>query len=352
MTLYSCLPTGAGKITVIATWAGEYAESHSAKITTFTDAHQALRLAEDLTRVSESMWDAAAWLDIYDAAEARLDAIITATRGIGDVPYASETMFSGCRHEKTWTGADLATALDAGLAQTINSLTRAQRLSVADVLAADADARAASLELLPTGHNPSEATSRIWQAAEITRATKMGLTGRLPDGAAGWMARVFDTDHGPAERWGARNILHRLEQLESAAKTVNGRGGAEFDPFDGPLDHIVLPAELFGVRIDHSENGTTTLDDDIDPAVASSALAHAYRDYARAAEWVDGDAVLYIGPDIDVRKVAPWDRDVFAKIVIELSVRGGKLTIATLEPTDSDGFIAALGNWTDSVRFR
>jgi hypothetical protein len=352
MTLYSCLPTGAGKITVIATWPGEYAESHSAKITTFTDAHQASRVAEDLTRISESMWDAAAWLDIYDAAEGRLNDIIIATRDIGDVPYVSEAMYDGYRHGKTWTGADLAAALAAGLAQTINSLTRAQRLSVADELAADADARAASLELLPTGHNPSEATSRIWQAADITRATKMGLTGHLPDGAAGWMARVFDTDHGPAERWGARNILHRLEQLEAAAKTINGRGGAELDPLNGPLAHIVLPADLFGVRIDHSENGTTTLDDDINPAVASGALADAYRDHARNAEWVDGDAVLYIGPDIDVRRVAPWDRDVFAKIEIELSVRGGKLTIATLEPTDSDGFIAALGNWTGSARFR
>lgn len=302
--------------------------------------------------MSESMWDAAAWLDVYDAAEARLNDIIIAIRGMDDVPYASEAMFGGCRHEKTWTGADLAAALAAGLAQTINTLTRAQRLSVADELVAEADARAASLELLPTGHNPSEAASRIWQAAEITRATKMGLTGRLPDGAAGWMARVFDTDHGPAERWGARNILHRLEQLEAAAKTVNARGGAEFDPFDGPLDHIVLPAELFGVRIDHSENGTTSVDGLVDPAVASSALADAYRDYARNAEWVDGDAVLYIGPDIDVRQVAPWDRDVFAKIVIELSVRGGKLTIGTLEATDSDGFIAALGSWTGSARFR
>lgn len=352
MTLYSCLPTGAGKITIIATWPGEYAESHSAKVTTFSDAHQASRVAEGLTRVSESMWDAAAWLDIYDAAEARLNDIIIATRGIGDVPYASESMFSGHRHEKTWTAADLAAALAAGLAQTINTLTRAQRLSVADELAAESDARAASLELLPTGHNPSEATSRIWQSAEITRATKMGLTGHLPDGAAGWMARLFDTDHGPAERWGARNILHRLEQLEAAAKTVNGRGGAEFDPFDGPLDHIVLPAELFGVRIDHSENGTTKLDDDINLAVASSALTDAYRNHARNAKWVDGDAVLYIGPDIDIRKVAPWDRDVLAKIDIELAIRGGKLTLATLDPTDTAGFAAALGSWVCNSVFR
>jgi hypothetical protein len=352
MTLYSCLPASAGKITVIATWAGEYAESHSARVTTFTDAVQASRVAEDLTRVSESMWDAAAWLDVYDAAEARLEDIIIAARGIGDVPFASEAMFGGCRHELSWTGADLAAALAVGLVRTINSLTRAQRLSVADELAADADARAASLELLPTGHDPSEATSRIWQSAEITRATKMGLTGILPDGAAGWMARVFDTDHGPAERWGARNILHRLEQLDAAAKTVNGRGGAEFDPFDGPLVHIVLPGELFGVRIDYAKNGTASVDDLMDPAVACSALADAYRDYARNAEWVDGDAVLYIGPDIDFRKVAPWDREVFAKIGIDLSVKGGKLTIATLDPTDSDGFIAALGNWAGSARFR
>lgn len=65
----------------------------------------------------------------------------------------------------------------------------------------------------------------------------------------------------------------------------------------------MLPAELFGVRIDRSRQGKTSVGDDIDGAVAGSTLADAYRDYAANAERVSGDAVLYIGPDIDVRKV-------------------------------------------------
>jgi hypothetical protein len=138
MTLYSCLPTQ-GKFTVIATWPGEYADSHSAKVTTFTDSVQASRVAEDLTRVSESMWDAAAWLDVYDEAEARLGTIIDATRGTNEVPFYGESLFAGCRHAQTWTGGDLVDTLGAGLSQTLNSLTRAQRLSVADELAADAE---------------------------------------------------------------------------------------------------------------------------------------------------------------------------------------------------------------------
>lgn len=351
MTLYSCL-SSQGKVTVVATWAGQYDASHSAKVTSFTDPTQAFRLADDLTRVSEAMWNAAAWLDVYDIAEARLGDIIDAARASGDVPYASESMFDRCRHDKSWAGADLAFALAAGFAQSLNSLTRAQRLSVADELDADAQARAESLRLLPTGHDPSEATSRIWQGADIARATKLGLTGPLPDGAAGWMARVFDTDHGPAERWGARNMLYRLEQLDAAAKTVGGRGGADLDPFNGPLDHILLPAQLFGVHRDHMGDATTEVRDDIDPAVAGSALADAYREYARTAKWVSGDAVLYIGPDIDMRNVAPWDRDVFAKVGIELAVEGGKTILATLEATDTDGFAAALGTWVTNAVYR
>ncbi|MEW1808408.1 hypothetical protein [Pseudarthrobacter sp. NPDC080039] len=351
MTLYSCLPTQ-GKTTVIATWPGEYADSHSAKVTSFTDAGQASRIAEDLTRVSESMWDAAAWLDLYDEAEARLRTIIDATRGTSDIPTFSASAFDGYRHAESWTGMDLVNTLGMGLPEALNPLTRAQRLSVAEELVADATARSESLRLLPTGSGPVDPASRIWQAADITRATKMGLTGSLPDGAAGWLVRVFDTDHGPAERWGARNLLHRLEQLASAAKTINARGSADLDPVSGLMDHLVFPAELFGVRIDHSGSANPTLNDDIHPAVARSSLADAYRAYAASAELGCGDAVLYISPDIAMRSTAPWDRDVFAKIDVELSTRGGTVTLAALDALDTAGFVAALGNWVTNTVFR
>ncbi|QHK18898.1 hypothetical protein GU243_02965 [Pseudarthrobacter psychrotolerans] len=298
------------------------------------------------------MWDAAAWLDVYEEAEVRLGTIIEATRGTNEVPLYGESLFDGCRHAQTWTGLDLINTLGAGLSQTMNSLTRAQRLSVADELAADAAARTQSLRLLPTGNDPTDPDSRIWQAADITRATKMGLTGTLPDGAAGWMARVFDTDHGPAERWGARNLLHRLEQLATAAKTINARGGADLDPVSGLLDHLVLPATLFGVHIDHSDHARTKVSADINPAVAHSSLADAYLDQVANAEFIRGDAILYISPDIDMRRIAPWERDVFAKIEIQLSGRGGNVTLATLDATDTAGFVAALGNWVTNTLFR
>ncbi|NWL10457.1 hypothetical protein DM793_03955 [Paenarthrobacter nitroguajacolicus] len=351
MTLYSCLPTE-GKVTVIATWPGQYADSHSAKVTTLGDAHQASRLADDLTRVSESMWDAAAWLDVYDEAEARLKTIIDATRRTTDIPVFTATVFDGCRHAESWTGTDLINSLGSSLPRALNSLTRAQRLSVADELAEDMEARSEALHLLPTGNDPTDPASRVWQAADITQATKMGLTGPLPDGAAGWMARAFDTDHGPAERWGARNLLHRLEQLAAAAKTVNARGGTDLDSVSGLMDHLVLPATLFGVQLDDTDSARRTVTDDIHPAVAQSLLADAYRDDAANAEFLDGDAVLYIAPNIDMRRTAPWDRDVFAKVQIELSSRRGKVTLATLEATDTQGFVAALGNWVTSVPFR
>lgn len=351
MTLYSCLPTQ-GKFTVIATWPGEYADSHSAKVTTFTDSAQASRLADDLTRVSESMWDAAAWLDVYDEAESRLSTIIDATRETTEVIILGDSLFDGCRHAQTWTGGDLANTLGTSLPVTLNSLTRAQRLSVADELEADAAARTESLQLLPTGSNPTDSDSRIWQAAEITLVTKMGATGTLPDGAAGWMARVFDTDRSATERWGARNLLHRLEQLAAAAKSINARGGVDLDAVFGPQHHLVIPAALFGVHIDHDDHAGTKVSDEINPAVAHSSLAEAYREQVSNAEFIVGDAVLYIGPDIDMQRTAPWDRDVFSEVKIQLSQRGSKATLAKLEATDTAGFVKVLGNWVTNASFR
>lgn len=348
MTLYSCLP-GQGKVTVLATWAGEFAESYSVKVTTITERAEAAHLADELTRVSESLWDAAAWLDIYDEAEAALAAVIDAARASADVPVSGDLDFSGHRHGKSWTGQDLAPRLGVHLPQMLSELTRAQRLSVADELETDAAARAASLKLLASGFDPDESDSRIWQAAAITRVTQMGLPGPLPDGAAGWMVRVFDTDRSPAERWGARNLLHRLEQLAAAAKTVNGRGGTDIDPL---LDHLVLPAELFGVHIAHAAGAKATVDDAVDAAVAGSALADAYRGWAANAEFVDGDAALYIAPDIDMRATPAWERDPFAKLSVVLRVWRDEFTLATLDPTDTAGFVAALGSWVTRTVYR
>ncbi|MGQ3383231.1 hypothetical protein [Glutamicibacter sp. TV12E] len=352
LTLYSCLPSQ-GKTAVIATWPGEYAESHSLKITTFTDSTQASRIADSLTRMSESMWDAAAWLDVYDKAEAHLQSLIRALRETTDVPTISGPMFEGCRHYDSWTGSDLAEGLSFGFPTVANTLTRAQRLSIADELEIDARARQESLQLLPTGHDPVDADSRVWQAADITRATKMGLNGNyLPDGSAGWLVRVFGIDHGPAERWGARTLIHRLEQLEAASKTVNARGGAELETGLSLMDHLVLPASLFGVHLDHSGEDGPKISEEVHADVDKSILAAEYRKYAASKEFMRGDAVLYISPDINMRNTGQWERNVFSKIDIELSTRSGAISLATLEATDTDGFAAALGGWVLNAEFR
>ncbi|ALG27812.1 hypothetical protein AOZ07_01545 [Glutamicibacter halophytocola] len=352
MTLYSCLPSQ-GKISIIATWPGEDAESHSKKVTTFTDSRQASRFADGLTRISESMWDAAAWLDVYDKAETYLQSLIHALRETTDVPTISGPMFEGCRHRESWTGSDLAEALSFGFPTMANTLTRAQRLSIAEELEIDAMARHESLQLLPTGHDPVEPDSRVWQAADITMATKMGLNGNyLPDGSAGWVVQVFDIDHGPAERWGARTLIHRLEQLEAASKTVNARGGAELEPGLSLMAHLVLPASLFGVHLDHSGEEGPKIAEDVHADVDQSILSTEYRKYAASKEFMHGDAVLYISPNINMRNTGPWERDVFAKIDVELSLRGQTITLATLEATDTDGFVEALGSWVLNATFR
>lgn len=67
---------------------------------------------------------------------------------------------------------------------------------------------------------------------------------------------------------------------------------------------------------------------------------------------MNSDATLYIWPDIVIRNVVPWDRDVFAKMKIELNVERGRVTLATLDPTDTDGFAGALGSWVYNATFR
>ena len=353
MTMYSLL-TAQNKTSVIATWPGGDAESYSAKVTTFTDIAQAAHLARELTHVSEAMWDAAAWLDVYHTAETTVAGLVASCRGTDDIAYVDRAVFGGCRHETALTTVDLRNAfcvVGHGLPDVLNTLSRAQRLSVADELEIDAGARAESLRLLPTGYDPDDDTSRVWQAADITAATRIGLTGHLPEGAGGWLVRIFDSDRSPAERWGARNLLHRLEQLETACDAVGGRGMAEIDDYLGFRAHLNLPAALFGVDR-NSQDATATVNDNIDPSVAGGALSQTFRDYAARHDKLSGDPSIYITPDIEMRHMSPWDRDVFAKIVVTMHEWGETFTLATLDATDTAGFIAALGPWAGGTVYR
>jgi hypothetical protein len=360
MTSYSILGAQ-DKVAVVATWPGQYADAYSTKVTTFHSRKQAAELAEELTWVSELLWDAAAWLDTYDAAEAEVARIVGALRDTGPIPIRDGDLFAGCRHADTINAHTLTGRLDSILPRLLNPLTRAQRLSVADELAADADARTASLALLPTGFDPDEPESRIWQAAAITRATHAGVANHLPDGAPMWSARLFNIDRGPAERWGARNILHRLEQLEFAALAIGARGGLEIDPLGA---HLVFPLDLFGVEV--SGRGRETrpqihISDPI-PDVAGGLLAETYRAHARDANAADGsgpwmirNAIVRVRPQIDLA-AHPLDRDVFATIEIRVALDSDAGTegrvLATLDPCDNEGFRSALGEWVGRAEFR
>ncbi|MDF1602262.1 hypothetical protein [Nocardioides sp. YIM 152315] len=358
MTSYSVL-SSPGKATVIATWPGQWADSHSAKITTCTDPALATRLADDLTWISEQMWDAAAWLDIYEHAEDLLAQRIDDLRSTAELPNTGAVSFAGSRHADSLTGESLADRLGHFFPETMNQLTRAQRLSVADELSADAAARTESLQLLPIGHDPAEPNSRVWQAAAITRATQSGIAEYLPEGAASWSARLFDNDRGPAERWGARNLLVRLEQIAAAAQLTGARGGVGIDPFE---DHLVFPHELLGVHLDHEgTDDAVVILKETPAAFAGGALAKIYRAHAAAASPGHGgyfpfrDVIVKVRPALDLR-ANPWDRDVFAPIEVSVRLEGaaGSTTkvLGTLEVTDSGGFESLLGPWASGTTFR
>lgn len=358
MTSYSVLPAP-GKATIIATWPGQWADSHSAKITTCSDHALATRLADDLTWLSEQMWDAAAWLDIYEHAESVLAQRIADLRSEAAIPDTGGASFARFRHVDSLAGESLAERLGRFFPEVMNQLTRAQRLSVAEELSTDAAARAESLQLLPTGYDPAEPNSRVWQAAAITRVTQSGIAEYLPEGAAGWSARLFDNDRGPAERWGARNLLVRLEQIATAAQLTGARGGVHIDPFE---NHLVFPHDLLGVHLEHEgTNNAVVRLSETPAAFAGGSLAEMYRAHAAATSTAHGgyfpfrDVIVKVRPVLDLG-ATPWDRDVFAPIEVSVRLEGdaGSRTevLGALEATDSSGFETLLGPWVRATTFR
>ncbi|WIX92400.1 hypothetical protein [Amycolatopsis sp. DG1A-15b] len=125
------------------------------------------------------------------------------------------------------------------LPDVLNRLTRAQRLTVADELAADAAGRAEALRTLPVRKDPATDTSRAWQALEVTRALHNGRLGPLPEGAAGWMVRAWGNELILLDRWAARDRLTRIEQLVAACEQFGGRAEARLEP--DLHAHLVVP---------------------------------------------------------------------------------------------------------------
>ena len=205
---------------------------------TLGDSELAAYLASVLTRLSEDAWDAAAFLDASPALEAGISALIKQLRGPADKIEPVTLPGDGYRHVGQWSFTDAAEALASDALAALGELTRPQRLTVADELAADAVERASAACVLAAGNDPESEHSRAWQMCEVTRTMRNGQTGPLPEGAAGWLVRAWGPDLGPAERWAARDRLARIEQLVATCKAHGGRASAQDDPL---LAHLVLP---------------------------------------------------------------------------------------------------------------
>ena len=305
MTSYSVLRS-AQRATVIATWPGPWFD-HSANITTLGDTEQASYLASVLTRLSEDAWDAAAFLDASPALEAGISTLIRQLRGPADKIEPVSMTADGYRHASQWSFTDAAEVLASDAPTALSTLTRPQRLTIADELAADADERASAAQVLASGNDPESEDSRAWQMCEVTRTLRNGQVGPLPEGAASWLVRSWGPDLGPAERWAARDRLVRIEQLVAACKAHGGRAGTQDDPL---LAHLVLPR-------------------------------------ARPQE----DEVIYVSAHQGTRN--SWGTSPATAMTVT-SYRGKpsqQTDLGELDPRDDDGFARILGQWTRQVPF-
>ena len=119
-------------------------------------------LASALTRISEDAWDAAAFLDASPALELAISALIEQLRGPADKIEPVSIPGDGYRHAGQWSFTDAAEVLASDAPAALSTLTRPQRLTVADELAADAAERASAAQVLASGNDPaSEALAGV-----------------------------------------------------------------------------------------------------------------------------------------------------------------------------------------------
>ncbi len=300
MTSYSVMSAGP-RFTVLGTWPG-VGNDHTVKITTLDDGELARDLAVYLTHVSEGAWDAAPWLDTYPVIEAGISTLIDRLRGPDSPIPQIDLSGDGYRHGEQWSFFDVAEVL-LDLPDVLNRLTRAQRLTVADELAADAAGRAEALRTLPFAKDPATDASRGWQALEVTRALHNGRLGPLPEGAAGWMVRAWGSELVMVDRWAARNRLARIEQLVAACRQFGGRAEAQLEP--DLHAHLVVPGggdvagnDVFFVTVPSGHDGS----DDERPTAPMT-----------------------------IKRLHP--------------THGTVDETAVLDPADDDGFAEALGEW-------
>ncbi len=310
MTSYSVMPAGP-RSTIIATWSGEDQCDHSLKVTTLADQEQARDLANALTRLSEGAWNAAAWLDTSPAIEEGITTFTAHLREPTDKVGGVAVIATGQRHVKEWSYEDACNTLQVRIPALCNTLTRTQRQSIADELAVDAASRAEGLQHLPEGLDPESASSRVWQMCEVTRSLRHGQVGSLPEAGASWVVRFWGEFRSPAERWGARDQLLRLEQLLAACEAHGGRGGID--------DEVDFRAHLVVPQPNDQEN-----------------------------------KVYYV--QMTDKGQYPWDVNPYEPLtIIGFRPVDGypdareKTTLGNLEPIDDDGFAKLLGEWTRLV---
>lgn len=289
------------RYSVLATWPGALYE-HTTKVTTLDSVNSANDLAVALTTLSEAAWDATVWTDAHPAIPPAIATLVDSLReGGGDGVPAIELSGVGYRHADTWSFKQLRDHL-AGEFDVFPPLTRTQCLTVADEIAADAAARDA-LMASPSGVFADD--SRAHQACLVTRIEENGSRGPLPEGAAGWMRRLYPENMPLHERWGARSQLLRMEQLVAACLASGGRAQASTDPLSAYCVVAVEPG--------HINHGDT-------PHSASP-----------------------LGP-----KASGFDTpNPLGPLYIE---RDGKL-IGELDPADDEGFAAVMGEWTRAVPY-
>jgi hypothetical protein len=214
----------------------------------------------------------------------------------------------GWRHAGQWSFTDAAEVLGSDAPTVLSTLTRPQRLTVADELATDAAERASAAQVLTSGNDPASGHSRAWQMCEVTRSLRNGQVGPLPEGAAGCLVRSWGPDLSPAERWAARDRLVRIEQLVAACEAYGGRAGTQDDPL---LAHLVVP--------------------------------HPGRD--------EDDEVIYVSAHRGTRN--SWGTSPAAAMIVT-GYRGRptqQTDLGELDPRDDDGFARVLGPWTRQVPF-
>jgi len=299
MTSYSVMKAGP-RFSVIATWPGSLYE-HSAKVTTLDDGEKAFELAVALTDLSEAAWDVEVWLDAGPSIPPAMAQLVAALRNTEVEVPPIVLPSTGYRHTGTWSFEQLSNRLTDGQ-YTLNSLTRAQRLTVADEIALDAWHRE---QLMSSKSLTFPSDSRVHQACQVTRVEEYGSIGPLPEGAAGRLRMFYAERLGIRERWGARAQILRMEQLVAACLKAGGRARNSVDPFGASCVLASTPGQI---NIDDIPFWITP--DDTDPAYEDLPSPH-----------------------------------------LPLQIYRDSKVVASIDAADDDGFAAALGEWTREIPY-